>query len=159
MIGVDWLTGTEPEDAASRNNSFDPLYGTNHKFYGYMDYFYVGNPHGQSGLNSGLIDVYARALYKTGQKATLEAWFHELNVPVTVRNDQGEAVTSTLGAEVDLVWIWRPRKEVVLHLGYSHMFATESLHLLKQVSNPHQFQGWGWAMLTIRPGYLLKGAE
>ncbi|MDZ7608893.1 MAG: hypothetical protein U5K79_25710 [Cyclobacteriaceae bacterium] len=43
----------------TNDKSFNPLYGTNHKFYGYMDYFYVGNSHGQvgNGTTSGLIDL------------------------------------------------------------------------------------------------------
>ena len=35
------------------NNSFTPFYGTNHKFNGHMDYFYVGNHIGNVGLREG----------------------------------------------------------------------------------------------------------
>ncbi len=38
--------------------AFTPLYGTNHKFNGWMDYFYVGN-HGSS---IGLQDINAKIL-------------------------------------------------------------------------------------------------
>lgn len=50
-LGVDYLSGSGAED--EKNRSFNPLYGTHHKFYGLMDYFYVGNPHSQrTGTNS-----------------------------------------------------------------------------------------------------------
>ena len=44
-IGGEVASGTQLND--TQDNSWNPLYGTNHKFYGYMDYFYVGNGHGQ----------------------------------------------------------------------------------------------------------------
>src|SRR5690625_7951864 len=45
-----------------KNKSFTPLYGTNHKFNGHMDYFYVGNH-----LNNvGLLDLYIGSTIKTG---------------------------------------------------------------------------------------------
>ena len=48
-LGFELLSGTD-QDGESKNKSFTPLYGTNHKFNGWMDYFYVGNHGGSVGL-------------------------------------------------------------------------------------------------------------
>src|SRR5690606_13583402 len=40
-LGFETLSGTDAA-GGEKNNSFFPLYGTNHKFNGLMDYFYVG---------------------------------------------------------------------------------------------------------------------
>ncbi|MBI9036052.1 MAG: hypothetical protein JEZ03_16445, partial [Bacteroidales bacterium] len=65
-VGYERLSGTSSADKAVEgyeNNSFTPLYGTNHKFNGHMDYFYVGNH-----INSvGLQDIYAFANYSKKQ--------------------------------------------------------------------------------------------
>ncbi|KAA3639418.1 MAG: hypothetical protein DWQ02_03760, partial [Bacteroidetes bacterium] len=60
-IGVDHTSGTGVDDALKGEvKSFAPLYGTNHKFYGFMDYFYVGNGH----ANAGLTDIYLKTKFK-----------------------------------------------------------------------------------------------
>ena len=38
-LGVDLLSGTNPDDASTKMNSYQATYATNHKFYGFMDYF------------------------------------------------------------------------------------------------------------------------
>ena len=41
--GLEYLSGTNGNVAFTTDHSFVPLYGTNHKFNGFMDYFYVGS--------------------------------------------------------------------------------------------------------------------
>ncbi len=38
-LGIDLLSGTNPDDASTKMNTYQATYGTNHKFYGFMDYF------------------------------------------------------------------------------------------------------------------------
>jgi hypothetical protein len=63
-LGYEYLSGnsqTDTSDAYARtNHAFTPFYGTNHKFNGFMDYFYVGNHVGSVGLQ----DIYVKAKYK-----------------------------------------------------------------------------------------------
>ena len=67
-LGSTILSGTSAN--SSSNGSFDPLFGTHHKFYGHMDYFYVGNSHGQNGL----IDSYIG--FSAFKKSCNNAHFH-----------------------------------------------------------------------------------
>ena len=73
-MGIDYLSGTSFTD--TKDKSFEPLYGTNHKFYGFMDYFYVGNFHGQAATTSGLSDVFFKANWKLSTKTRLTGHWH-----------------------------------------------------------------------------------
>ena len=57
--GIEYLSGNEPTTPSTENHRFDPLYGTPHKHWGYMDYFYVatGSPVG------GLLNPYFKAKF------------------------------------------------------------------------------------------------
>src|SRR5688500_1139906 len=58
--GIDYLSGNDPDLPATENQRFDPLYGTPHKHWGYMDYYYVGtgSPVG------GLLNPYFKLKYQ-----------------------------------------------------------------------------------------------
>ena len=143
-LGFDHLTGTEA--GSSKSTSFTPLYGTNHKFYGLMDYFYVGNPFG----NVGLTDVFAKWKMKTNTKGTLIVQLHEFFSAVDLSGQFADNPSNTLGTEADLVYSLQVDKAVNLKVGYSQLFATSSMELLK--GGDHSlFQNWGWVMLTIKP--------
>ncbi len=60
-------------------NAFDPLYGTPHKFWGLMDYFYVASPFGGNGLK----DFYLKTRYKISDKFLVNADFHQFNTAVS----------------------------------------------------------------------------
>lgn len=53
-LGYEYLSGNSQTDTNASylrtNHAFTPFYGTNHKFNGLMDYFYVGNHVGSVGL-------------------------------------------------------------------------------------------------------------
>ena len=133
-----------------------------------MDYFYVGNTHGQQGRVTGLIDGFFKTQFKFNDKHSLAADLHYFMSPVAIYQygplgalDLNDEVNSGLGAEVDLVYKITMSKEVNFLFGYSHMFATESMELIKT----HMYNGtgssnatnnWGWIMLTFKPELFKK---
>ncbi|MEL7219827.1 MAG: alginate export family protein [Bacteroidota bacterium] len=151
-IGGDHLTGTA--SGSTQSNSFTPLYGTNHKFYGLMDYFYVGNPFGDVGLT----DLYAKWKVTIKNKSSLAVHLHQFLSGVDLSAEFTSAPENTLGTEVDLVYNLQVDKAVNLKIGYSQMFATSSMELLKG-GNQELFQNWGWVMLTIKPRLFTLAKE
>ncbi|MFS4417570.1 alginate export family protein [Maribacter sp. 2307ULW6-5] len=141
-LGFEVLSGTD-QDGDTKNRSFFPLYGTNHKFNGFMDYFYVGNHANNVGLN----DFYAKAVFKTGEKSTLLTKVHYFGANADLSND----ADAYLGTEVDLVYTQQLMKAVKLNIGYSHMFASESMSLIKGGRPNDNTNNWAWAQLTIKP--------
>ena len=149
-VGVDYLSGSDAND--TRNKAFVPLYGTNHGFYGLMDYFYVGNNHGQLGRTAGLADFYLKTSFKLGEKSALLAHLHHFESPATIYNPQEGAgkLSSRLGEELDLVYNLNVSPEFNLKAGYSQLYATESLDALKGKPG-ESFNQWAWVMLTFKP--------
>ena len=66
-LGYEYISGQSKTDTTKAyndvNHAFNPIFGTNHKFNGYMDYYYVSNHTN----NVGLQDIIFRLNYK--QKA------------------------------------------------------------------------------------------
>jgi hypothetical protein len=157
-LAVDYLSGTAIDD--TEDKSFNPLFGTNHKFYGFMDYFYVGNGHGQNGaMTSGLIDIYLQTKFKLGKKTFLKANLHHFLSPVKLV-DMAEAtmtteISKTLGTEIDLVFMAKLDKSVDLSFGYSQMFTTASLEQIKGNKGGYaSMNNWAWIMLNFKPRIL-----
>jgi hypothetical protein len=144
-VGVDLLSG-DKSTTADKDETFNPLYGTHHKFYGYMDYFYVGNGH----KNKGLIDFFLKTKFKTGEKSAFNAHLHQFFSQSTITTESSEDLSSSLGTEIDLVYVLNLAPGVVLNVGYSTLFQTESLEYLKNVANPKS-ASWAWAMIGFKP--------
>ena len=155
-LGGEYLSGTATKDkgvSGEKDKSFTPFYGTNHKFNGWMDYFYVGN----HGGNVGLIDIYVPI------KFNVDKWLfalipHYFMSAATVSGYEGEAYkdySSGLGTELDLMVKYTVSKSVNIMAGYSQMFATETMQVLKG-GNYENINNWAWIMLTFKPTFFSK---
>ena len=146
-LGIDYLSGdntNKPTQEAT--NIFNPLYGTHHKFYGIMDYFYTGNPHG----NVGLLDTYVRYSSVINPKLSISAVGHFFNSGAKIyQNNQKKS--NYLGSELDISFNYNIMKNISLTGGYSNFFNTESLRYLKKTPNARGNQDWVWISLNINP--------
>ena len=146
-LGIDYLSGdntNKPTQEAT--NIFNPLYGTHHKFYGIMDYFYTGNPHG----NVGLLDSYVRYSSVINPKLSISAVGHFFNSGAKIyQNNQKKS--NYLGSELDLSFNYNIMNNISLIGGYSNFFNTESLRYLKKTPNARGNQDWVWISLNINP--------
>jgi len=148
-LGYELQSGTDQNTTDNKIESFFPLYGTNHKFNGYMDYFYVGN-HANS---VGLSDLYAKAVFKTGEKSSFLAKVHYFGAAATLIDPaDGSDADAYLGTEIDLVYTQKLLPFATLKIGYSQMLASDSMEILKgQIGTASGLQNWGWAMLVVKP--------
>lgn len=158
LIGIDYLSGDDA--ATSKIEGWSPSYGTNHKFYGFMDYFYVGNGHGGANAKSaGLMDVYLQTSFKLTEKASLLGHLHYFaSTAARTFAATGESFKGTLGTELDLVANYNLAPGIALKAGYSQLFGiTETMKLLK-LGNPNQeiagMQNWVWVMFAFSPKFL-----
>ena len=157
ILGGEYMSGTSP-DEAEKDNAWNPLYGTNHKFYGFMDYFYVGNGHGQNGNTSGLIDLQLKGLFQVG-KGKLGAAVHNFMSPVDVLDPANPSATLSgqLGVEVDLTYTVNIIPAVNIQCGYSQMFANESMEALKGGGFTNKLNNWAFLMIGFKPQLLNTG--
>ena len=159
--GYEMLSGnSQTETDASyneTNHAFTPLYGTNHKFNGWMDYFYVGNHKNSVGLN----DAYVKISYKKN-KFLSGAHVHYfmtnaevLDVVKTAETGDVTAMSSGLGTELDLYAGYKLGKGVLLKAGMSMMFATETMHAIKSTDFDNAGANyWGWMMIVVKPTFF-----
>lgn len=145
-LGVEMLSGTNSNNSTLNNNSFNPMYGTNHAHNGYMDFFYVG---GRFENSVGLNDFYARLRYDMNKK-----WFVQTDVHSFYTNADlykaNVVLNSGLGTEVDLSLGLVLNEVVSLQAGYSQIFASNTLKIM-QSDMPASTQNWAYLMLIVRP--------
>lgn len=144
-LGYEFLSGKDMNDGSTVIKSFNPIFGTNHAFNGYMDYFYVGNH-----LNSvGLQDAYLKLNYniKKWQFALIP---HVFTAPNKVINAANEELDSYLGTEVDFTAGFNFKKDITLTGGYSQMFGSKTLEFLKAGDAGHT-NNWAWLMISVNP--------
>ena len=145
-LGYEFLSGKSQDDSSSDIKSFNPIFGTNHGFNGYMDYFYVGNH-----INSvGLQDAYLKLNY-TSKKWKFAFMPHVFCAPNTVLDANNNKMDSYLGTELDFTAGYTVQKDIVVSGGYSQMFATETLERVKNVPSAANTNNWAWVMVSINP--------
>lgn len=151
-IGLSYSSGTELKDTG-KNHSFNPLYGTNHKFYGYMDYFYAGNAHNQPGsaTTAGLINLYERIALPFSKSAAIQLDIHHFWSPTTIYNASNSEMSGYLGTEIDLVGSLKPAKDIVMQAGVSGFIFTDTLERLKGSINPQGVASWVWISMKFNP--------
>ena len=148
--GFEFLSGTDQGPSDGKNNSFNPFYGTNHKFNGWMDYFYVGN----HANNVGLLDIYAPISFQKN-KVGLKLIPHFFSADGDIMKPGFEKADSYLGTEIDFEVKYALVKNVMIFAGYSQMFATESMEIIKGGSKD-ETNNWGWIMVTFKPTFFKK---
>ncbi len=124
-----------------------------------MDYFYVGSPHNQrTGTNTnapGLVDLFLKTSFRFSASTSLLVQGHQFYSPVEILDPAApdRALQPGLGTEIDLVCSHSLSDEVIIQVGYSQMFATSSLEVLKDGSQ-NLPANWAWVMLTFKPFFL-----
>ncbi len=155
--GIDYLSGTDGTKAVtttSTSNLFDPLYGTPHKFWGGMDYFYAASPFGKQGL----LNYFFKAKYNAKDNLTFLAEIHGFESANKLSNGAGGTLDSYLGTEIDLVMKYNMTKIINIEAGYSFMKATNSMAsaAVKNVANADLSPQWAYLSLNIKPNFLAK---
>jgi hypothetical protein len=155
--GIDYLSGTDGTKAVtadSKSNLFDPLYGTPHKFWGSMDYFYAASSFGKQGL----LDYFFKVKYNAKDNLTFSLDIHCFEAANNLSDGAGGKLNSYLGTEVDFLVKYNFTKMINIEAGYSIMKATNSMAsaAVKNVATPDLTPQFAYVMLNIKPNFLAK---
>jgi hypothetical protein len=146
-VGYEILSGKDQTDTENKIKSFNPIFGTNHAFNGLMDYFFVGNHKNTVGLQ----DVYLKLNYTANQwKFDLTPHLFKTAADVVNPINSVQTIDSYLGTEIDLVSTYQLHKNIGITAGYSQMFGSETLEILKG-GNRKLSNNWAFAMININP--------
>ena len=143
FLGYDYLSGNNGRN--TNQHAFNPLYGTNHKFYGAMDYF-TGT------VNCGLQDPHGGIFVNLGRKRA------DVGRPVTISGTYHYFLTGekygdydwTIGHEADFQVTARLLRDFTITAGYSFMLGTKTFELLKG-GNSDIWQDWGYLTFSFTP--------
>ncbi len=138
---LDYLSGdTDPDD--TETNAFNTLYATNHKFYGYMDYF-LALPFQLD--QAGLVDAVIRGAWGAAKNTTIRVDLHRF---WTAEERFGE---TELGTELDLVGAWKIMPMANLAAGIG-VFMPEDLmtRLMPAFAAGDDTTFWGFVQLTLK---------
>jgi hypothetical protein len=162
-LGLEYLSGNDEKEMSDNNGvqekekSFSPFYGTNHKFNGWMDYFYVGNHFG----SVGLLDIYVPLKFKKDKfsAALIPHFFSTAGTLYHPEKDdefnnlaEMKEYSKGLGTEIDFTVGYAFTKAVGIHAGYSMMFASETMEVLKG-TQANVGNTWGWVMFIFKPTF------
>ncbi len=157
-IGMGWehLSGTDQKDMIEnpdgyKNKSFNPFYGTSHKFNGFMDYF---NANGNWSNSVGLNDLFASAQFSR-RNIEFNITGHAFLTAASVVKDGNinETMESYLGTEIDLTMSYKLSKTSNVVVGYSQMIGSETLQALKG-GDKDAVNNWAYVMFTFKPVFL-----
>lgn len=154
--GYEVLSGNdETRLKANETSRFDPLYGTPHRHWGYMDYFYVGTGSPAGGLK----DAFLKFRYNAPRLTTsLDVHYFALAAPMLNKlpdAPKGARLDARLGIEYDFVATYLLNKYTTLELGGSLMSGTNTLEYSKQgtMNQKDKLGKWAYLMINIRPEF------
>ncbi|KAI9451187.1 hypothetical protein F5148DRAFT_1290292 [Russula earlei] len=155
--GWDVLSGNDAFSTSTANHRFDPLYGTPHKFWGYMDYFYTGAPNPAPA--GGLSNPYCKIRYTTANKRwSNELVYNYFALAKDMKDGTGNALPKYLGSEFDFVSTYQLNKITTLEGGLAFMNATTSMEYAKGITpGTARLNGnWAYLQINIKPEFLIK---
>ena len=152
-VGYDYLSGDKefavPEGGGlglirhSKMSAFSSTFGSTHKFYGAMDFFYVTAYYGT--FSPGLQNLFAGAKYSPFKGLSCDFSYHYLATATKLKK-----LDKTLGHELEFSASYQLMKDVRLGMGFSFMKGTATMEALKRSTGKHQLK-WGWLMLNVSP--------
>lgn len=146
-LGFDYYSGTASDAAAGESNSYNKLYGSNHSYNGFMD-FYSTLP------SQGLADYYACADLKITKQFSAGIAGHIFYFDKDFIYS-GSKTDKNLGSEMDLTLKYKASKAVSIQGGYSLYFdnATTKKYFKLNNTEIHKSQ-WAYLMFTVKPQFF-----
>lgn len=111
-----------------------------------MDYFYVGNHLNNVGLN----DYYFKWACSRFKNIQWNLHMHYFAANAKLPND----AKKYLGSEIDFDLTYTVNPLAKITFGYSHMFAGESMEIIKPTGSHKVTQNWAYLMLLVTPKFF-----
>jgi hypothetical protein len=152
-LGTDYLSGDNNGSTDGIQSNFKKLYGADHTFNGYMDYW-------NTPLSQGLLDYYGSVTGKIGKKLTFEGGYHVFNAEYAGKNAKKIDFGKDLGAEFDLLVTYKLNSWTSLQGGYCRYFLNNNTLIAKDlVTTANTYPAirtpqWAYVMFTIKPTFL-----
>ena len=128
---LDDLLSGDDDPADGETKVFDTLFATNHKFYGYADYFLNIPVHTAT---QGLQDAAIKTSYALRQDLKVGLDLHSFALA-----EKGALDSAHLGEEIDLTLNYRYSKQVVCLAGFSYVLADDAFEAIGRLGEDAKF--------------------
>jgi len=150
-IGTDYVSGDNKSTDGIQSN-FKKLYGSEHNFYGFMDYW-------DAALTQGLIDYYGGVTGKVLKDLSVSGTYHLFNSEFSGKNSKGIAFGKDLGSEFDLIVNYKLNTWTSIQGGWCTYFTNNNTLVAKSIITSKTIPAirtpeWAYVMFTIRPSFL-----
>ena len=151
-IGTDYFSGDDAFKNDNKSNTFNKLYSDSHGYLGYMDYF---TDIGANTNGGGIMDIYLGIEHNLGKKLSNEISIHNFRLATDIADtlsSPGQTLKADrkLGFEIDYMMKCRLASNLELRAGYSTLFATKTMEIIKS-GDSNKYQQWAWVMFTFKP--------
>lgn len=136
----------DPSDGDAE--TFQNLFPTNHKFYGYADFFSwqnIHNPAVQLKVSPAKTLTLQADYHLFWLAETADGWYRANGVTKVRPAPKGSSPDSYAGSELDFTVTWKPCKNLALQAGYSHFFTGD----YAKASGPADDADFVYAQMTI----------
>ena len=146
-VGTDYLSG-DNNSTDNLHSNFKKLYGADHYFNGYMEYW-------RTPLNEGLLDYYGACYGKINEVMNVECGYHLFNSDKKLTYNNS-LVGKSLGSEVDLILNYKLNEYTNIQAGYCKYFTTDNTLSSKGIAPTAATVApqWAYIMFTIKPTFL-----
>ena len=151
--GYDALSGNDGNTRPGYSHRFDPLYGTPHRHWGYMDFFYVATGSPPAGLKDGYLKV---KVVSKNEKRSTGLDVHRFHTVHGFPDDRGIQMKKYLGMELDWITTFTLNPYTQVETGLCFYRASPSLQYAKGLSpGPYQkVATWAYLQVNIRPSFF-----
>lgn len=153
IAGYDFLSGDKYFAVPTGHNvgmvhhdvikGFSTVYGSHHKFYGAMDFFYVSAYH--DGFTPGLQNAYIGATYRPVNRLMFNASYHYFATATDL-----DDMDKSLGHEIEFQAGYGISRDVKLSAGTSFMWGGKTMERLKRSATKTNMR-WGWISIVVTP--------
>ena len=122
---------------------FNPVYGSQHEFYGAMEFFYLRTY--VFGFTPGLQNAYLGSVFSPVKNLGINVSAHGFAMATQLPN-----LKKGLGIDLEFSANYAFNNFISAEIGYSFMYGTETMKFLKRVSDKQQLQ-WAYLMVVVNP--------
>lgn len=142
-LGTDYISGSKYDIDSKKSRKFNKLFGANHIFNGFIEYW-------ATLPDRGLVDMYGGLTYTPNKKFNVDATFHSFSF---AQKYSAANPKKALGSELDLTAVYSVSPLFQLQGGWSHYFANDLSKSYKKVAGDVK-SNWAYIMLTFKPKFL-----
>ncbi|MEI6900023.1 MAG: alginate export family protein [Bacteroidota bacterium] len=162
IVGYEHLSGNDFSDTTGLKTTvkgFSTLYGTSHRGYGYMDMFTTVV---KDNLGTGLNDLWFRAAVTLNDKMSLEGTYRWFSIPfgfLSIKDTKNKtpytSVKTSLGSEIDLMYVYKPIQNLELNVAYCFFMPSSTMEKVNNVAvGKSQFAQYAYIMVTYKPNFF-----